>query len=203
MAQGTKITFSEAELDVITNTGFFYTKHAAMQKVMDLMSETERAIRGVIASEEKLGLHTKVDSPKIFRGENYRLLPYMMLDYPRLFSASTVFAFRTMFWWGKEFSFTIHLQGEAWEKFKPVIAEKINRLEGEEFYCCVHKSPWQYYFEEDNYIPLDEMLNDKEKMSAMLSGNFIKISRRIGINEFQNVPAFATTTLQLIIKMLF
>src|SRR6478609_6769246 len=30
MAQGTKITFSDTELDAITHPDFFYTKHAAM-----------------------------------------------------------------------------------------------------------------------------------------------------------------------------
>ena len=50
---------------------------------------------------------------KIFRGENYRQLPYLVLDYPKHFSKESVLAFRTMLWWGNFFSCTLHLQGKA------------------------------------------------------------------------------------------
>ena len=42
-------------------------------------------------------------SGKISRGENYRGLPYLILDYPAYFSQKDIFAFRTMFWWGHFF----------------------------------------------------------------------------------------------------
>ena len=75
MAQGTKITFSDAELDAILHPDFFYIKHAAMQKVMELLSGTERMLRDVVDQHRFLNEHTNTVSPKIFRGENYRKLP--------------------------------------------------------------------------------------------------------------------------------
>ena len=92
MAQVTKITFSEAELNAILQPDFFYIKHAAMQKVMELLAETERTLREIIVEYPFLSAHTSIDSPKIFKGENYRKLPYMVLDYPRKFSAENIFA---------------------------------------------------------------------------------------------------------------
>ena len=52
-------------------------------------------------------------SPKITRGENYQLLPYVILDYPRCFQKEQVFAIRTMFWWGKGISITLHVSGNV------------------------------------------------------------------------------------------
>jgi hypothetical protein len=49
---------------------------------------------------------------KISRGENYQLLPYIILDYPSYFSRNNIFAVRTMFWWGNFFSITLHLSGD-------------------------------------------------------------------------------------------
>jgi len=50
-------------------------------------------------------------SPKISRGENYLGLPYLVLDYPRLFRPDAVLAIRTFFWWGHFFSSTLQLSG--------------------------------------------------------------------------------------------
>jgi hypothetical protein len=121
MAQGTKITFSEAELQAILQPDFFYIKHSATQKVMELFGETERMLRDSIVQYPSLSQHTNVVSPKIFRGENYKKLPYIVLDYPRTFSAENIFAYRTMFWWGKEFSFTLHLQHAAKSNEKQIV----------------------------------------------------------------------------------
>src|SRR4029079_9746510 len=155
MAQGTKITFSDAELNAILQPDFFYIKYSAMQKVMELLSETERMLREIIVQYPFISSHTNIESPKIFRGENYRKLPYMVLDYPRAFSAENIFAFRTMFWWGKEFSFTLHLQHASLEHFRNVIIKNISSLEGKQFYYSVNKTPWEYHFEEDNYKALE------------------------------------------------
>jgi hypothetical protein len=202
MAQGTKITFSEAELDAILHPDFFYTKHAAMQKVMELLSETERILREIIVKHPSFAEHTNIDSPKIFRGENYRKLPYMVLDYPRRFSTETIFAFRTMFWWGKEFSFTLHLQHAALEHFRNSIIKNISELAGNQFYYSVHKTPWEYYFEPDNYRPLDDMLKEPDFKNELQSAAFVKLSRKIPIGDFENVSSYAGETLIVLLKLL-
>jgi len=203
MAQGTKITFSEAEFEAITHPDFFYTKHAAIRKVMELLGETERMLRENILQHPELGHHTNIESPKIFRGENYRELPYVVLDYPRRFSTETVFAFRSMFWWGKEFSFTMHLQGAALGHFRKSIEERITGLAGNDFYLCVNNSPWQYHFEKDNYRKLEELVSADDSYREYLQKDFIKLSRKIPVSDFDRVPGHASETLALLLKILF
>lgn len=202
MAQGSKITFSKAELDAMISPDFFYTKHAAMQNVMELLSETEREIRKIVVAFPELAKHTSIDSPKIFKGENYRQLPYIVLDYPRHFSTDSVFAFRSMFWWGKEFSFTLHLQGKAWEYYRNRVTERLSTLSGKDFYCCVNDSPWQYHFENDNYILLDELFKSQEFIHGFEQRNFLKLSRKKGIQDFAHIPEYAAGTLELLLKLL-
>ena len=139
---------------------------------------------------------------KIFKGENYRQLPYIVLDYPRHFSTDRGFAFRSMFWWGKEFSFTLHLQGKAWEYYRNRVAERMGMLTGNDFYCCVNNSPWQYYFENDNYLLLDELLKSHAFIPGFQSRNFMKLSRKIEIKNFISVPPYDSGTLDLLLKLL-
>lgn len=201
MAQGTKITFSNAELDAISKPDFFYIKHNAMQKIMELFGQTERELRKIVLTAPELAKHTSTDSPKIFRGENYRQLPYMVLDYPRKFNTDTVFAFRSMFWWGKEFSFTLHLQGRAWAFFKKGMAERMAGLEGKEFYSCVNTTPWQYHFEKDNYRPLDELIAGGKTGMGLEQRDFIKLSRKIPAQDVERVPVFAAETFAMLIPL--
>jgi hypothetical protein len=59
-------------------------------------------------------------SYKVTRGENYQGLPYIVLDYPKISGTDFPIVMRTMFWWGKYFSFNIIIQDESLlNKIKP------------------------------------------------------------------------------------
>ena len=62
-------------------------------------------------------------SAKISKGENMGL-PWVMLDYPRLFGQEDVLAIRTMFWWGHCFSVTLHLKGRYYGAYLPLLRER-------------------------------------------------------------------------------
>lgn len=50
---------------------------------------------------------------KISAGENYRDLPYMVLDFPKISGPGFPFLFRTMWWWGKPVCFQFFLKRET------------------------------------------------------------------------------------------
>ena len=112
----TKNIFTSAELQTIHNTKFFSVKATATKKIEHLFADVRDAIKNEIENRNII-FPGEVDSinGKIFRGENYLGLPYLVLDYPKHFSKDSIHAFRTMFWWGNFFSFTMHLQGKALE----------------------------------------------------------------------------------------
>src|ERR1700743_3182070 len=95
-------------------------------------------------SEEYRGLWKGEGEPKISRGENYRGLPWVMLDYPRVFGREDVLAIRTMFWWGHGFSVTLHLKGKYQELFLPVIRRRQHELSAQGFYMGVGADEWRH-----------------------------------------------------------
>jgi len=75
--------------------------------------------------------------PRISKGENYKGLPWVVLDYPRCFGRDDVLAVRTLFWWGHYFSVTLHLKGSYKEMFLPVIRDHLPLLGAAGFFIGV------------------------------------------------------------------
>ena len=69
----------------------------------------------------------KTSTPKISKGENYKDLPYVMLDYPRCFQKEKTIAIRTFFWWGNFFSINLQLSGEYKEQALPSLQSNFLR----------------------------------------------------------------------------
>ena len=206
MVQDTKLTFSREELDVMMNSRFFLVKNDATQKIVQLFGELEKELLSSVSvfpflMSNELQIKEK---GKIFRGENYRLMPYLILDYPRVFNSQTVFAFRSMFRWGHEFSFTLHLQGESLELFRKNIQNNLTVLNGHQFYFCVNNTPWEYTFDESNYIRFDTMLEERndELQKIILENNFIKLSRKLDLADFEKVISFGVDTFESLMTAL-
>jgi len=122
MNNGTKITLSSKELDLVCNIDWILTKHAIIQKVYALFGAESMILQQLVAQElPALEAIINAYNPKIAKGENYKQLPYVMLDYPRCFEKENTLAIRTMFWWGNYFS--IHLQLEG--IYKAAATEKL------------------------------------------------------------------------------
>lgn len=117
MESTTKIHLSAEEAGLIDNTEFILTKHRIIKKVYYLFGEINGMMKTELAGFDHLPESLRQYSGKISRGENYRLLPYILLDYPSYFSKNTIFAVRTMFWWGHFFSVTLHLSGDFKTRF--------------------------------------------------------------------------------------
>jgi hypothetical protein len=200
--QVSKIAFSEEEMEALMNARFFEVKQQAIDKVFEIFAELEIALKKDGSLNEIHYKNLEKETGKIFRGENYRNLPYVVLDFPKLFSADNIFTFRSMFWWGNEFSFTLHLQGHALYKYRISLRDNIELLLHKEFYFCVNHSPWQYYFMPDNFIKLDELANKKEISNQLETKEFVKLSRRIAIKDYEKVVDFGNETFQLLLKAL-
>ncbi len=192
--QVTNLNFSDEEKAALSEQNFFLLKNSASKKVVELMGGIESRIKEDLKKYTFNVEDLNVKIGKIFRGENYLLFPYVVLDYPKLFSTKSIFAFRTMFWWGHEFSFTLHLQGDALDIFKGALDKNLEMLSGKEVYLCVNDTPWQYNFEKDNYLPVENILAGKEEF---LSKSFVKISRKIDVKLINEMPDYCLETFNL------
>jgi len=188
MAATTKITLSAKELSLVTNAEWILTKQQIIQKVYLLFSAQIPVIKSVLTTPGLVLPEEAISSvPKIYKGENYLQLPYVMLDYPRCFSGKDIFAIRTMFWWGNFFSITLHIAG----KYKEILGEKIRsneQLASGRLYIGVNEDQWQHHFEENNFLPLCD-LSKEEQLSFLGENDFIKLALKFPLQEWNDMPA--------------
>jgi hypothetical protein len=179
-----KIELSEDELLLVQNAGVILTKNAIIQKITSLFSLITEEMKTEL---EKILLPPaiQITSPKISRGENYKGLPYVILDYPRVFTEENIFAVRTMFWWGNYFSMTLHLRGSYKEMFSGLIKRNISYLAEKNFSICISSDQWQHELEGDNYISLLRV-TEKQLDDIIENKQFLKLSAKIGFAQWNN-----------------
>jgi len=149
--------------------------------MISLLRTVEETLKSAI-NEVAIGFPkgTFKKAGKISKGENYQGLPYWVLDFPRKFDNENVLALRCMIWWGNEASCTLHLGGE--HKREVSIEDLPNNS-----YFCINESPWEYHFKKDNYVEKKELTEERIKNHTS-KRSFIKISRRIPLEELEAMP---------------
>jgi hypothetical protein len=195
------LEFSKKEYDLIINRDFILTKNRILKKI--------DALYGALAEEYKILLNEYsaclpheifTITPKIYRGEQYKDLPYVMLDYPRYFSKTNVFAIRSFFWWGNYFSITLQLSGEYLEKYADEIFDFINDNKDEDWYFGVHKSEWEHHFEKDNYTHFNEL--HKEDIVNLKRKNFIKIAKKLSLEDWKGADKFFIEEYKILLQII-
>lgn len=95
-------SFSPKELSVLHDKNFFETKHSITNKWEQFLSHLATHIQNWVSTNNNaLPDEVKQTTPKISKGENYQGMPYMVLDYPRLFGKEDTFAFRNILLWNR------------------------------------------------------------------------------------------------------
>jgi hypothetical protein len=186
MSNHAKIQLSLAEMALVMDPGWILTKNSVMGKVVALMaglSEEFRAVWEDGAGTDGGGVYP-TPSPKIARGENYKGLPYVMLDYPRIFGTEDVLAIRTMFWWGHEFSVTLHLKGCYKDLYLPVIQEHWEELAAAGFHVGVSEDEWRHEHVPENY----RAIAGDEPERVLTTQPFFKLSARCGLDKWEEAP---------------
>jgi hypothetical protein len=181
-----KIRLSQKEMELITNADWILTKNAILQKINELLgSLLEKQQRYLETNLIRLPAELFKTSPKISKGENYKGLPYLILDYPRYFDQENICAIRTMFWWGNFFSITLHLSGMYKKRAEQKIISSYEVLKKDGCYCCVNDNQWEHHFESSNYKPLTEISPTGFKESIS-NNHFIKLANKISLQSLEN-----------------
>lgn len=163
-------------------------KAEAMAKIWaELDALTDSYLR--ILSQNNIDVSEANRPAKISKGENYKGLPYLVLDYPTVFDKENILAFRTMFWWGNVFSITLHLQGVYKAKHQENILQNIYQSDKKGLYICNGETPWHYHYGQDNYLPVED-LNQAEISHLLMQKSFVKLSYKMPLSNYQNLAAF-------------
>ncbi|MDB5199728.1 MAG: hypothetical protein JWO92_1691 [Chitinophagaceae bacterium] len=197
----TKIQLSPQEMELVKNTNWILSKHVITKKVYDMFGEISVLLKSETESYNYLfPENMQYQSGKISKGENYQLLPYVILDYPAFFWKDRIFAVRTMFWWGNFFSVTLHLSGDYKQKFINNSHALFSFLQKNNFFVCINENEWQHHFEKDNYIPSSTIT--LQQFETINEKNFFKISKKIPLAEWQHANQFIINSFREIMQLL-
>jgi hypothetical protein len=195
---GAKIQLSPAEGSLLTNAEVILTKNRVMAKLKTLLEHVQEDLLLQAPSFSKP--HVFGIPPKISRGENCLGLPYLVLDYPRLFQQQDVFAIRSFFWWGRFFSSTLQLSGLYKETFLPKIEGAFSTFS--KHYIGINTDPWQHHFEQDNYIPIAGLQHGDFK-KLLYQHTHLKLATSLPVAEWEQAASYLTGNWKLFLDVLF
>jgi hypothetical protein len=200
MNEGAKIQLSAREMELVTNTEWIFTKQLILEKVYHLLGQLHHRFKTIVHKEKNfLPAAWQKPGGKIAKGENYKGLPYAILDYPAVFSKEEIFAVRTMFWWGNFFSISLHLSGEAC-KMITNLNEGIQFLEQNDFSVSLNENEWEHHFQPTNFVKIEE-LNENE-IIQLAEKKFLKIAKKTGLEEWNLAHAFLEKSFGEIIQFI-
>lgn len=170
-----KLQFSADEMELVNNAQWILTKNLIIEKVKRILAEVyilqqEYTAGNTCDRADKI----KNSNGKISRGENYNGLPYLILDYPRIFERENIFAIRTMFWWGHFISTTLHISGDWKLCFQEKICNGFTILQQHHFFISTNSDEWDHNLAGEAYLPLKNMNANTFKLKCE-EQHFIKL----------------------------
>jgi hypothetical protein len=196
-----KIQLSAEELLLVQNAEWLLTKNSIIEKVVVLFGELSQQMQPSIHEAAKpLPEAVRASSPKISKGEKYEGLPWVMLDYPRVFGKEDTWAIRTFFWWGHFFTITLQLKGVYKQQHLQALLQNIAVLKQHDFYLGI-ADEWQHHFREENYRSLREL--DNSSIGELLSRNqFCKFSAKIPLHQWEQAYEILNSKYLVLLELL-
>lgn len=195
-----KVTLSPKERELVLNRDWILTKNDIIAKVYALFGDLSEIYREKLLQYP----HLLTDdpgfrSPKIAKGEQYQGLPWVMLDHPRFFSGNDHFAIRTLFWWGNEGSIALQLGGSFQQQYAASLQQYFSEPEHKNgsWWLGTGTHPWEHHFEETNY-----RLIDTQHAYAFAEMPFIKLAKKISLDQWDDWPAFFAAVFEEMLEML-
>ncbi|NNV57883.1 hypothetical protein [Limnovirga soli] len=185
------VKLSKNELELVCGASFILTKNNIIAKVYQLFGDLQP---GFVLENERL--HTLLPSevfapsPKIYKGEQYQGLPYVMLDTPRYFGKEGAFAIRCFFWWGNFFSISLQLSGKYAMDYAEKMIMQMASKQYDDWYICVNEDHWQHHFEETNFLPFNAASVEAYRNLKSDQVPFFKIACKIPLTKWEEASDF-------------
>jgi hypothetical protein len=201
MAQNAKIALSEQELHLLLNKDWILTKRSLIQKADMLLGMAVPGLQELITAHSWLPPNLLGANPKIHRGENYRGLPYVILDYPAFFSKAGVMALRSMFWWGHFFSVTLHISGTYKTQLVDSLLQKAHLMQQGGMAICTGEDEWEHHFGTDNYTDAHE-LSMVQLQQVISEKKFVKIAMKTDLTQWESMPGIIVQQTSALLTLL-
>lgn len=180
-----KLRLSPDELALVSDAQWILTKNRILTKAIALFAQVQ-AEQNQVINDLQFAIPDNLTSTsaKISKGENYKGLPYIVLDQPRLFQKEDAFAIRHLFWWGHFFSSTFFLAGMYKKQYEEQIINSYTLLKEKGCFICINNDPWEHHFEETNFIAIHSLSADEFKRH-IANHHFIKMANKFPLSEWE------------------
>ena len=194
--------FTTKELKYLQNTDFLKTKRLIIKGFIGLFEDIQTDILHLLdggSFELPDGLIAK--SGKITKGENYKDLPFVVLDCPRFFSKNDIFAYRSIFWWGNYLSNHFLLKGHYLDRYRAQFSDSWSSLKEEGVYLDLSGDPWNHDLSTSDYVHASQL--SREKFDEILQRpEFFKLAWRVELDQLKAFHQFSLKNFLTIIKII-
>ena len=169
----------------ISNREHFALKQATDKAVSQVLHTARKEIIDLIAANPEnfqIPAEAKLVPQKLNKGNNHLGFPYMVSDFPCVFSIDHIFSFRIMVWYGKSITVSLMLSGRFQENYK--VPKQIMRMD--EYKVKRSSSLWDKNTQDEV-----RFLGSKDKKHDR--GHSLRINREFHIELIASLPEIAKT----------
>lgn len=177
--------FSCDEIQLIENEQFIRQKNKILRQSELLLQEL-----GNQTAEKYLKLDPLSPPPKVSKGEKHQGLPFVVLDYPRVFKKTDIFAVRTMIWWSKAYSVSLILKGKYLQEYLKPLNKNLAKSHG-------------LFYTQDEDIWENELSNKVSSTTKISeAADFVKLSFQFPLSELNNLKINYLTSLEKLFNLI-
>jgi len=126
----------------------------------------------------ELGNFSTPNEFKITKGENCALMPYLVLDYPKIAGTDFDIVYRTLFWWGHYFSLNIIIKQSLLQTNWINEIATIKKLR-----ILVSDNIWQNDMSKIPYYPVSKIIDNTERKAQLETLEHIRVSTVIKLRH--------------------
>lgn len=185
------------DIALIEDTHFLLQKAAILSYLTDELHSLGQELKE-IAKHSLFPEDILKTSPKVSRGENYKGLPYLVLDYPRVFGQTDRFAFRVLFWWGHFVSASLYVSGSYLDTYLDKIL--LPDQKRDQLLISINASPWVHDLEE-GHVELRSLSTEAIQQLVREIG-YLKLSARLPLSDIVQLSSFGKESFGRFLTML-
>lgn len=178
-----KHAFTPDELALLADREFFRKKATISVKIKQILEDLQQQLEAKIALQPLLtpeGFNAQ--ARQFVKGEHLEDFPYQYLDFPRLYTRETKFAFRSLIWWGHHIVFALIVEGPLVKQYRRNLFNRYSEVADRDLCLCLSPSLWEWKAGPGLTIPITH--DRRSEIAATLDHRtFFKIARFLPIDD--------------------
>ncbi|GJL69076.1 MAG: hypothetical protein NPIRA06_17110 [Nitrospirales bacterium] len=179
----TSHSFTPDELTLLADREFFRKKAKISLKIKQILEELQERLEAEIALQSLLAPEGFDSQARQFvKGEHLEDFPYQYVDFPRLYTRETKFAFRSLIWWGHHIVFALMIEGPLIKQYRRNLFNRYSEVADRDLCLCLSPSLWEWKYGPGLTLPIAR--SRRSEVAATLDHRtFFKIARFLPIDD--------------------